>query len=427
MLTLALVLALGQATGHGRPGGPIVSQPNTMGAFAAFEFAPANGRGMGAACSGAIPTGARGETLTFTRASSATCLKSASMTSNIAPGDMSTLSANQPRVMPGDNSGINGLLIERAQTNTILRSEELDNAAWTLTPGTGGTLPVVTANYAVGPDGATTAERIQYAAASGAQESVAFQAAGCGVGAVTGSIYVRGTSTSGSIDFILNLGGGNFACSTCSFVSTSWSRCIVSGTVASSGNFITGSEPTIAPCGTSARSAADVLVTKAQCEGLGAATSYIPTTTASVTRGTETATFSYTNALNTESIALSFIPLYTSPSASVNQVLALHDNGAAPFVGAYGDSSTARCEVNGSATVSRAFTFPSLGVVSRLSCAWTGTALTSVINGSSNTTSSAATIGSRNTVRIGSSFAGGYVFSGVIKQLCLDPDPARCR
>ncbi len=50
----------------------------------------------------------------------------------------------------------NGLLIEGASTNLLLRSEELDNGAWTLS----GT-PVIVADAIDAPDGATTAETLE--------------------------------------------------------------------------------------------------------------------------------------------------------------------------------------------------------------------------------------------------------------------------
>lgn len=49
-----------------------------------------------------------------------------------------------------------GLLLEGQRTNVILRSEEIDNAAW----NDGGT-PIVTANDIEAPDGETTAEKIE--------------------------------------------------------------------------------------------------------------------------------------------------------------------------------------------------------------------------------------------------------------------------
>src|SRR5690242_20575791 len=65
-----------------------------------FEFAPANGAGMGAACACTNPTGSKGETMTFTRSSDAMCTKG-NTTSSIANGDLVSCTTNQIRVMPG--------------------------------------------------------------------------------------------------------------------------------------------------------------------------------------------------------------------------------------------------------------------------------------------------------------------------------------
>lgn len=426
MLALALVLALGQATGHGRAGGPIVSQPNTMGAFAAFEFAPASGAGMGSVCAGTIPTGAKGETLTFTRASSATCLKSASMTSGIVAGDMYSLSSNQPRIMYGSYSvtPILGFLAESTRTNTTLRSEEFDNATWQKTPGVGGTAPVVTADQAAGLFGATTADRVVISAASGAQESVMFQASACPVGTSTSSVYIIGNGSSGSIDHIINLGGGNFACSTCSFNSSTWSRCVVTGVVASSGNQIFGAEPTIAPCGTSARSAADVYMWGAQCE-LGAwASSYIPTTSATVARAVDSPLRLSTlpaGISTTGSSAATLIPFWSTTVAGVTPQWLYRDAAGILLYGA--DSATARV-FDGTNTVSVANSVTA-GTAERWASSWTGSTL-SIFADTNTSGSFDSTMGSASTLDMGSG-TGGNEANGVLKLVCLDPDPTRCR
>lgn len=51
-----------------------------------------------------------------------------------------------------------GLLIEGARTNLLLRSQEIDNASWTKVNA-----PTITTNIAVAPDGTTTADGIQSA------------------------------------------------------------------------------------------------------------------------------------------------------------------------------------------------------------------------------------------------------------------------
>lgn len=54
-----------------------------------------------------------------------------------------------------------GLLIEEQRRNELLYSSTFDNGAWGLINGGTGTLPVVTANYAISPDGTMNAYRLQ--------------------------------------------------------------------------------------------------------------------------------------------------------------------------------------------------------------------------------------------------------------------------
>ena len=101
--------------------------------YAFFEFAPSGGAGMGAPCACTTPTGAKGEALTFTRASNGTCTKTTTgglTTTGIANGDLVVCSSNQPRV-EYDSQGVLGLLVDSAGTNSVLRSQEVNNAAWT--------------------------------------------------------------------------------------------------------------------------------------------------------------------------------------------------------------------------------------------------------------------------------------------------------
>ena len=102
MISIALALVLSQAVvpglrgrvchddlgegnlcGWGYVRTPLVTAPTP----AFFEFAPASGVGMGEACSCVDVTGTKGEALTFTRASTATCVKG-SPTTGIANGDL---------------------------------------------------------------------------------------------------------------------------------------------------------------------------------------------------------------------------------------------------------------------------------------------------------------------------------------------------
>lgn len=130
---LALVLVAGSALAQ-TPQHALFKQPNLpRGAgFAFFEFAPTSGAGMPAACSTTAPTGARGEALTFTRASVATCTRTATgglATTGIANGDLSELSSNVARV-EFDANGTLGLLVESSRQNVLLQFIALANAVW---------------------------------------------------------------------------------------------------------------------------------------------------------------------------------------------------------------------------------------------------------------------------------------------------------
>lgn len=285
VLTLALIVALAQTPQH-----RLFQQPNlpqaTGEAAAFFEFAPTNGAGMGAACACTTPTGAKGEVMTYTRASNGTCTKTATgglATTGIANGDLVVCSTNQPRV-EYDGAGVLGLRVEAARTNSTLRSEELDNVAWS-SNNSGIALPTVTANAATAPDGTVTADRLQIPGSTTAGHySQLYQLSACpgGAAAQIASVYLRGVSGSGSVCLKI---GTNVA--TCNYVSGSWSRCTPSINAAASTTLALSVDVTA--CGANA-AGVDAYVWGAQCENSGTyATSYIPTTSATVTRAVDIA------------------------------------------------------------------------------------------------------------------------------------------
>lgn len=134
-------------------GCPVAAAAAAAAAGPLLEFAPAAGTGMGTECACAAVTGSAGETLTFTRASSAACSK--------ADGTVVFCGNNLPRVE--SVGGVLGLRVEGAATNVALRSEAFDNAAW-VKEGNVVAAPSVTANTTVAPDGTTTADTIDFPA-----------------------------------------------------------------------------------------------------------------------------------------------------------------------------------------------------------------------------------------------------------------------
>jgi hypothetical protein len=85
--------------------------------------------------------------VTFTRASTGTYIGS--------DGAIKTATTNEARFDHNPTTGESlGLLVEEARTNLSLRSQELDNAAWTKAASS------ITANAIASPDGTTTADKL---------------------------------------------------------------------------------------------------------------------------------------------------------------------------------------------------------------------------------------------------------------------------
>jgi len=70
---------------------------------------------------------------------------------------------NVPRLTyQNGGGGCPSLLLEKQSTNLITYSEQFDNASWNKITSGSASLPVVTANYAISPDGTQNADRVQF-------------------------------------------------------------------------------------------------------------------------------------------------------------------------------------------------------------------------------------------------------------------------
>jgi hypothetical protein len=375
--------------------------------LAFFEAFPSSGAGTTTACSTTAPTGAKGETLTFTRAGSATCTKTASgglATTGIADGDLVVLSANQPRV-EYDSAGTLGLRVESAQTNVLLRSQEFDNAAWTNVAGI-----TVTPNVGTAPDGTATADRVQINGAF----SILRQTITCSFG----SVFVKSYQGAGAQSFWL--GDGSTQAGLCSSVEGSWTRCLVAGAGTpffdigtNTGNTAIGAGGVIAN--------ADVLLWGAGCEAGASATSYIPTTNAAVARGAELAYFPTSATWTAGSMA-----------ASVNYLV-----GAADWAWISLDETltfrtmlyaTSADQVQMYANAAIRATTTTSPPQARVAGYW-GSAGTGACNSGVCVTGVAASgLGSPNSITLGT-YARDVtkLKASIISRICLDPDPTRCR
>lgn len=179
-----------------------------------------------------------------------------------------------------------GLLLENSATNLLLHSSDYTNAAWAKNVGGTGSTPVVTAAYGIAPDGTTTAQRVQLALNGGTtinDHSTVSQSTTTVAGSTyTISVWLK-TADASTKAVQLSFNGENTQLLT---VTGTWKRFSITGTASDTNRGFR-----LALRGTTGTSdSADLLMWGAQ-HGLGNyATSYIPTTTAQVTRAADSST-----------------------------------------------------------------------------------------------------------------------------------------
>lgn len=401
--------------------------------LAFLEFAPTSGAGMGVACACTAPSGAKGETFSFSRSGSAMCSKVGYATTGIANGDLvNCASSDTPRVV--QSQGSLGVMVESSSTNLALRSQEFDNAAW-VKDSVGVALPTVTANAATAPDGTVTADQVDFPATTALQHSVLIQTHGDVTGSHAFTLYVRGVSSGGSFD-VCN-GNATFGCTTCTFVSTSWTRCLDTRSSISSGMVFVGNYSD--SNGGIVRSANSVYLWGAQVEARTYGTSYIPTVAASATRNGELSGFTKSVpttagvcvAATLELASLSALPAGGGLIAPQLTSGAWNANATSPYVWPYtailGDQASvdgtgsSAAPTGGSGFVPTAMTNPV-----RVLAGNTGTGFWRVcVNGSCATTASGAWASPTYTAI--KFFAQTTTVSAAIwSRVQVDPGPTRC-
>lgn len=386
-----------------------------------FEFAPTGAQGMGVECAGTTPTGAKGEVLTFTRATAATCTKGTNglRTTNIANGDLVALTSGQPRV-EYDADGVLGLLVEGARTNVMLRSEELTNAAWVASGS-----PIRTADTDTAPDGTLTADTIEDDN-GGATEGVFQQAANVSTGGWTSSCYLKaGTLTSARVTMATD-GTGTTTCTFTGLVTTSWTRGVCTTTVGGSPTY---KEMAIYP-GSGAGDTGTIKVWGCGAEAGAFASSYIPTTSAAVTRNAEVASFPGAGwAVSPVSFASTITTLWTGTTTAADMFTGnVASNSGWAFGWTGGTLRSQPCTAGSCATLDVA-QGPTTQVASRWAVSYSGTATTllkdgAVIAGPTAKTAPNSPWATNTTFGAGTNWGA---LNGIVSRMCLDPSPTRCR
>lgn len=240
--------------------------------------------------------------ITFTRASSGTFVDSA--------GVIQTATTDVPRFDHNPTTGESlGLLVEEARTNLLLRSEEFDNASWSKTGSS------VTANTTTAPDDTSTTDKLVEDTSTGGHllsQSVAGLADST---TFTASIFCKAVErnwvaltlvdkagTLNRVWFNVSTGtqgatNGTVSAFSAILFANGWYRLSVSASTATGGGtpqvrLSMGSADNTASYAGNGTSG--VFVWGAQLEAGAFPTSYIPTTSATVTRSADVASITGT-------------------------------------------------------------------------------------------------------------------------------------
>jgi hypothetical protein len=237
----------------------------------------------------------------FTRASTATYTD--------ASGTIQTAAVNAPR---WDYAGgvPRGLLIEESRGNVVRNSGDASNATWSK-GNIGVAAPVVTGNQILAPDGTMSGARVVYPAVSGAGNASNLgldSGSGASVAPYTLSIWARGSV--GGEQVYLNLTpNGSLFYRLLMTLTTTWQRYVLTTPNLTATTWFPSIGTDLRDAGQSGTPAQTIYVWGAQIEQGASATSYIPTTSAAVTRALDVCQMplgAWFN-VNTYSLAFEFI------------------------------------------------------------------------------------------------------------------------
>jgi len=275
-------------------------------------------------------TGTLDPRVTFTRSTTATYYNSS--------GVLSTAPINAPRFDFNPTTGESlGLLIEQSSTNLLTYSNDFTNAAWTKTGIT------ITPNAAISPDGTTNASAFT---TNGVTPTYAYILQSTNIVSGVLDVYakantarylviVRGTYDSGDYA-IYDLVNGTvtqqptFSGSTASItlVNNGYYRCFLNSAQTTPASGIVGFSVSGAATGLTTGTSGNLYIYGSQFEALAFPTSYIPTTSAQVTRAADNVSMTGTNFsswfnASQSSLYMDFdIGYYVSGSGGNNQGLA---------------------------------------------------------------------------------------------------------
>jgi len=192
-----------------------------------------------------------------------------------------------------------GILIEEQRTNLLTYSEQFDNAAWIKQGAGTGSVPVITANAAVAPDGTTTADLVVMTLNGGTTnvDQSLLRRTGAHLSAL--SVYLK-TSDSTTVQIHLRNGSSSVIVT----VTPTWQRFSLVNLLATDTTLFIGLRGGVG----GVTNAVNLHIWGAQLEAGAFATSYIPTVASQVTRTAD----------NTSIVAPNFAPWYNQSEGTLS-------------------------------------------------------------------------------------------------------------
>jgi len=323
-----------------------------------------------------------------------------------------------PRLDYSGGASCPSLLLEPQRTNLFTFSEQMDNAGWTKAASGAAAAPVVTANYAISPDGYQNADRVQFDAVgtSSADRSSLHQNFAFTSGQVyTISAYAKSATGSNQILQFRIAGaqvGGELT------ATNEWQRFSVTYTATTSTTDNFG----IQLRGDNTSNESDLLLYGLQLEQASYATSYIPTLSTAVTRVQDAA---YKTAISSliGQTAGTFFAEYTADSfASGARIVTLSDGTLNTRITLFCDSNEKihiyAATLAGGQQIDQATTIDFTGN-HKVAFAYANNDLAVYVDGTQAITSSGFSVPACSNMYLGSVNIAGIPLSGGIKQSLL--------